>query len=91
VRDIGLSAPHAIVADYRLHPQRTGLDEVAALHRLWGPGIPALLVTGDSAPHAIAALHASGHDWLSKPVPAARLRSWLQAVALMPQTAEAEV
>ena len=91
VRDIGLRAPHAIVADYRLHPQRTGLDEVSALHRLWGPGIPALLVTGDSAPHAIAALHASGHDWLSKPVPAARLRSWLQAVALMPQTAEAEV
>jgi signal transduction histidine kinase len=91
VRDIGLRAPHAIVADYRLHPQRTGIDEVAALHRLWGSVVPALLVTGDSAPHAIAALHASGHDWLSKPVPAARLRSWLQAVALVPQAAETEV
>ena len=90
VRAIGIAAPQAIIADYRLRRERTGVDEIAHLHRVWDAPVPALLVSGDSAPHAIAALHASGHDWLSKPVPAARLRSWLQAVALLPQAAEAE-
>ena len=51
--------------------------------------VPALLVTGDSAPEAIAALHASRHDWLSKPVSAARLRSWLQAVAVARENTQA--
>jgi len=86
---IGVRVPNAIVADYRLRHERTGIDEVASLLRAWGRDVPALLVTGDSAPYAIAALHASGHDWLSKPVPAARLRSWLQAVAVLPQNVEA--
>ena len=90
LREIGVRTPHAIVADYRLRQDRTGLDEIAVLQRHWGCAVPALLVTGDSAPHAIAALHASGHEWLSKPVAAARLRSWLQAVAVLAQTAEAE-
>jgi len=89
MRDIGLRVPNAIVADYRLRHERTGIDEVASLLEVWGRDVPALLVTGDSAPYAIAALHASGHDWLSKPVPAARLRSWLQAVAVLPQNVEA--
>ncbi|MEP7056801.1 MAG: ATP-binding protein [Caldimonas sp.] len=88
VRAIGISAPQAIIADYRLRRERTGVDEIAHLQRVWGAQIPALLVSGDSAPHAIAALHASGHDWLSKPVPAARLRSWLQSVAAMSDRAE---
>jgi two-component system, sensor histidine kinase len=88
LREIGVQAPDAVVADYRLRNDRSGLAEVAALWHAWGVEVPALLVTGDSAPEAIAALHASRHDWLSKPVSAARLRSWLQAVAVARRTTQ---
>ena len=89
LREIGVQAPDAVVADYRLRDDRSGLVEVAALQHAWGVEVPALLVTGDSAPEAIAALHASRHDWLSKPVSAARLRSWLQAVAVARENTQA--
>ncbi|MEO7337729.1 MAG: hybrid sensor histidine kinase/response regulator, partial [Caldimonas sp.] len=81
-REMGLTTAQAIVADFRLRHDRSGLDEIARLRAAWRLAVPALLVTGDSAPRCIAELHASGHDWLSKPVSAPRLRSWLQAVAV---------
>ena len=80
-REIAARPVQAIVADYRLRHERSGVDEIGTLRRSWSRDVPALLVTGDSAPECIAELHASGHDWLSKPVSAARLRSWLQAIA----------
>lgn len=45
------------------------------------PDLPALIVSGDSAPDRVRLMQDSGLPWLSKPVPAARLRSWLLTVA----------
>ena len=74
-------APRAVIADLRLRGARDGLGEVAWLRQRIGPELQALLVSGDSAPERVRLMQDSGLPWLSKPVPAARLRSWLLAVA----------
>ncbi|MEO6743813.1 MAG: ATP-binding protein [Caldimonas sp.] len=71
----------AIVADYRLRDGRTGIEAIHFLRARIGDRIPALLVSGDSSAPALDSMRASGFDCLSKPVPAARLRSWLAAAA----------
>ncbi|MDH4287875.1 MAG: hybrid sensor histidine kinase/response regulator [Aquincola sp.] len=77
---IAARAPAAVVADLRLRGQRDGITEVAALRQAFGAALPALLVSGDSAPDRVRLMAASGLPWLSKPVPAARLRAWLTQV-----------
>jgi CheY-like chemotaxis protein len=69
----------AVIADLRLRKGRDGLGEIAALRRRCAAALPALLVSGDSAPERVALMQHSGLPWLAKPVPAARLRSWLVA------------
>lgn len=63
-----------ILADYRLGNGVTGIDAVAALRRALGTDAPAVLVTGDTAPDRLHALHASGLRVLHKPIAAERLR-----------------
>ena len=75
--DAGAASPRAIVADFRLRGARDGIESIIALQDRFGPDIPALIVTGESAPERLADIEASGVAWMSKPVPAARLRSWL--------------
>ncbi len=69
--------PAAVVADLRLRGGRDGLGEIARLRAAYGDELPALLVSGDSAPERVRLMQNSGLPWLAKPVPAARLRSWL--------------
>jgi CheY-like chemotaxis protein len=45
--------------------------------RLKSADLPALLVSGDSAPDRVRLMQHSGLPWLAKPVSPARLRSWL--------------
>lgn len=73
--------PAAVVADLRLLDGRDGLGEIAALRAALGDALPALVVSGDTAPERVRMLQDSGLPWLSKPLPAARLRSWLAQVA----------
>ena len=73
--------PQAVIADLRLRGERDGLGEVAHLRARFDATLPALIVSGDSAPERVRLLQSSGLPWLSKPVPAARLRSWLLSVA----------
>jgi signal transduction histidine kinase len=74
------AVPAAIVADLRLHEGRTGLEEIDAVRAAFGAALPALLVSGDSAPERVRMMQDSGLPWLAKPLPAARLRSWLAQV-----------
>ena len=71
--------PQLILADHRLR-QGDGLAALAALHAELGP-VPAMLVTGDTAPHSLAQLAASGHRVLHKPVNGALLAQALREVA----------
>ncbi len=69
--------PQAVVADLRLRGDRDGLAEIGRLRERYGAALPALLVSGDSAPERVRLMQQSGLPWLAKPVSAARLRSWL--------------
>jgi signal transduction histidine kinase/ActR/RegA family two-component response regulator len=70
-------APEAVIADYRLPGERSGLDFLLAL-RARSPRTQVLLVTGETAPHRIAAIEDSGVPCLIKPVRAHDLLQALQ-------------
>lgn len=63
-----LNVPDVIVSDYRLREQRTGVEAIAAVRNQIGCDIPALLITGDTAPTRLREAQASGIPLLHKPV-----------------------
>ncbi len=81
-RSQGGAALHAVITDLRLGTGGDGLAMVAQLRQEMGDALPALVVTGESAPEALQRLRDSGLPWLPKPVPPVRLRSWLQGVGV---------
>jgi len=62
----------AVVSDFRLSGERSGLDHLLALRRR-SPQLRTLLVTGETAPQRIADIRASGVPFLHKPVRAQQL------------------
>jgi len=56
---------------------RVGLGAIGTVTHARGGRCPTLIVSGAAAPERLAQLRASGLEWLTKPVAAARLRSWL--------------
>jgi signal transduction histidine kinase/FixJ family two-component response regulator len=66
-----------LVVDLQLRGGRSGIDAIAAVTRARGARCPTLILSGAAAPERLAQLRASGFEWLTKPVAAARLRSWL--------------
>lgn len=77
--------PDVVLADFRLRDGDDGLDAIRKLRRLY-PGLPALLISGDTAPERLREAHQSGVSLLHKPVPTELLRGSL-ATALHKQTA----
>ena len=71
--------PQVLVVDYQLREGRTGVEAIEAVRRACRARPPALIVSGVSAATRLAELHASGFEWLIKPVPPERLRNWLVA------------
>lgn len=68
-----LHRPDAVISDYRLREQRTGVEAIAALRALLGESLPALLITGDTAPERLREAQASGIPLLHKPVSPGKL------------------
>ena len=73
-------APDLIVADYRLRAGATGTQAIRAIQDACGQEIPAVLVTGDTAPDRLREAEASGFMLLHKPVSAAKLKMGLEEV-----------
>lgn len=71
-------APDLVIADYRLRDNQTGAEAVTMLRERHGVNLPALLMTGDTAPERLREAQASGLPLLHKPVPLARLRNVLR-------------
>ena len=71
--------PHAIISDYRLRDHHTGVAAIRALHALYDVDIPALLITGDTAPDRIKEVKDSGFALLHKPVNLDDFKRWLIA------------
>lgn len=68
--------PDVIVTDYRL-PDDDGLAVVARLRERYGRDIPAILVTGDTAPETLQRITQAGLPLLHKPLRPAKLRALL--------------
>lgn len=60
--------PAIVISDYRLREQHTGAQAIMALRALQGENLPALLITGDTAPERLRDASASGIPLLHKPV-----------------------
>lgn len=61
-------APDAVICDYRLRENRTGTEAIALVRRHWGMDIPALMITGDTAPERMREAIDSGIPLIHKPV-----------------------
>lgn len=73
--------PDIILADHTLERGETGLDVVQAVRGLHGERIPALVITGETEPDILDRIRASGLEFLTKPIPPARLRVALSTAA----------
>jgi signal transduction histidine kinase/CheY-like chemotaxis protein len=69
--------PDAILTDYRLREGRTGIEAITVLREAFGPDIPAVLITGDTAATTIQAITNSGLPVLYKPLQPAKLRAYI--------------
>lgn len=72
--------PDVVISDYRLRELRTGAEAIAALRAQLGKALPALLITGDTAPERLREAQASGVPLLHKPVAPADLHRGLMEV-----------
>jgi len=74
--------PDVVVSDLRLRGGETGILAVSRVRQAIGEPVPALLVTGDTAPERVAEAAASGLTLLHKPLRPERLTAALaQALA----------
>ena len=69
--------PDVIVSDYRLPGEDDGLEVIAQLRRHFGRDIPAIVITGDTAPDTIKRVGQAGFPVLNKPLQPAKLRALL--------------
>lgn len=70
-------APDVIVSDYRLSGDSDGIAVIARLREKFGHGIPAILITGDTAPESLRRIAQAGLPLLHKPLRPAKLRALL--------------
>jgi signal transduction histidine kinase len=75
----GLEEVHLIVSDFRLRQHESGIDTVRQLRARLG-NVPALLVSGDTAPERLREAQSSGLPLLHKPVSADKLMEAMLAV-----------
>ncbi len=67
------AAPDLIIADYRLATRFTGSEAIALIRRVSGMQIPAIIMSGDTAPQRLREARQSGYPVLHKPVQAEEL------------------
>lgn len=65
--------PALVIADYRLRERKTGTEAIGAVRQAVGFPVPAIVITGDTAPARIREVKASGFELLHKPVSAEML------------------
>ncbi|MDJ0787444.1 MAG: hybrid sensor histidine kinase/response regulator [Myxococcota bacterium] len=69
--------PFLIVADYHLGEGENGIDVIRAVRESMGHEVPAVVVSGEAKARTLGEIRASGHHYLPKPVPPAKLRALL--------------
>jgi signal transduction histidine kinase/CheY-like chemotaxis protein len=69
--------PDIILSDYRLREGKTGIEAIQLVRQAFNKPIPAIIITGDTAPDRLHEAKASGFHLLHKPVSPAKLRALL--------------
>jgi signal transduction histidine kinase len=77
--------PDLIICDYRLRAGENGIEVIRRLQSEYNEDIPAVLITGDTAPDRLAEAKASGFLLLHKPVANAKLRATISHLMAAPQ------
>lgn len=72
--------PDIIIADYRLADDKTGVEAISGLREFYGTDIPAIVLTGDTAPERLREISLSGHSLLHKPIQGDELLLQIQDV-----------
>lgn len=74
--------PDLLISDYRLRGGRTGIEAIEQVRADLQASVPAILITGDTAPDRLIEAHASRLELLHKPVAPEQLKHLLR---LLPQ------
>ncbi|MGH6678422.1 MAG: ATP-binding response regulator, partial [Bradyrhizobium sp.] len=80
------TTPNLIISDYRLRSHENGTDTVERLRSEFNSDIPAILITGDTAPDRIREAMASDCFLMHKPVSNSRLRAAIVNLAIKAPT-----
>ncbi len=81
--------PDFIVADLRLRGGATGVDVIRDLRHALGEPVPAVLISGDTAPEQLRKVSAAGLTMMHKPLKPVRLRALLNHEFARQREAEA--
>ena len=81
------SRPDLIICDYRLRGDESGIAVIQRLQQEFNHDIPAMLVTGDTAPDRLQEAQASGLLLLHKPVSRGKLRAAIGNLMAAPPAA----
>ena len=76
--ELGALPPNVVVSDYRLAEGETGFDVITAVQARFGSALPALLITGDTAPELLRCMTERGILVLHKPVTLDDLQACLE-------------
>lgn len=74
---LGKRRPDFIIADLRLRTEENGIDVIRRMRNALGTDIPAVLVSGDTAPEQLRNVSAAGLTMMHKPLKPVRLRAML--------------
>jgi signal transduction histidine kinase len=77
--------PDLIICDYRLRAGENGIDVIRRLQSEYNDDIPAVLITGDTAPDRLSEAKASGFLLLHKPVANVKLRATISHLMSPPE------
>lgn len=72
--------PALLVVDLRINGQLEGMAIAARVRQHFEAPAPTIIITADTGPETLAALRASGHAWLIKPVDPKRLADTVRDV-----------
>jgi DNA-binding NtrC family response regulator len=65
--------PDAFLVDYRLREGVSGISVIQDLQARFGTDIPAVIITGETAPDSLREVSGSGYQQIHKPLAPARL------------------
>jgi CheY-like chemotaxis protein/anti-sigma regulatory factor (Ser/Thr protein kinase) len=77
--------PDLVISDTRLAAGQSGIEAIEGLRAAAGEAIPALVITGDTAPERLREASAGGFPLLHKPVSPMALRAALNRLLRAPQ------